>query len=110
MAFTIDQALDDEYLTVVSRDDLNGIYRVRVGDLKTVVTIHLRHERDSPRTGFSVTHAIKTPVQADAYRTNLPFGETAGDALHRAVTGITMYNGDTVKAGHQPAEAWLHPW
>src|SRR5271165_525027 len=88
MAFTIDRALDDEYLTVVSRDGADGIYRVRVGDLKTVVTIRLKHERNSPRTGFSVSHAIKTPVQADVYRTSLLFGETAGDALHRAVTGL----------------------
>lgn len=35
------------------------------------------------------SHAIRTKVQLDAYRTSLPFGESPGDALHRGVTGLS---------------------
>jgi hypothetical protein len=110
MAITIDEALQDEYLTVVSRNDSAGLYRVKIGSLRTDVTIRLKQQRGTRRTEFEVSHAIKTPDQAGPYRTSLPFGEDAASALHRAVTGLTSYYGQAIKAGRQPEETWLQPW
>lgn len=107
MLRTLDDALKDDLITVLSRDDSLGIYEIRIGDLETVVTIELGRFLDSERTKYRTSHAIKTPSQAGPYWTSIPYGDDPSHALHRAIRGLTDYYRDGVKDGHRPREDWL---
>jgi hypothetical protein len=110
MPWTIDSALEDDLVTVVERDDDEGEFILRIGDLNTIVTISLRRFMNDDRTRFIVSHAIHTPSQAGPYKTSVQVADDPAYALHRAVSGLTDYFREAIKAGHKPAETWLVPW
>lgn len=105
--YTIDDILGDPLLTVVDRHDEMGSFAIKIGKLQTVVFIELGRFRIDKTTKFHVSHAIHTPKQAGPYRTSKPFDDDWEYALHRAVTGLTSYYNEAVKAGHVPSESWL---
>ena len=107
MDYSFDSALEDELITVIERDDDEGHYCIKIGELQTHVTIELGRYMTSDRTKFFVSHAIKTPTQLDAYRTSLPFGDSPDAALLKAISGLTMYYRQAVTKGHHPHEDWL---
>lgn len=107
MTWTLNKALEDDLITVVSRDDTSGLYKVKVGDLSTVVTITLKRQPNTRRTDFRVSHAIHTPMLNGPYHTSLPFGDDAAHALHSAITGLTMWYHQALEKGHKPIESWL---
>jgi len=109
MPWTIETALDDPDLTVISRDSDRDQFNVRIGKLKTIVTISLQRSARSVQTGFKVSHAMKTPEQLDPYWTGVPHGDYPAYALRKAITGLTDYYRQGVKAGHEPREDWLVP-
>ncbi len=110
MAYTFDDVLDDELVTVVERNDEMGEFVVRIGNLETPVSIELGRFMTSERTKFRLSHVIKTPMPAGPYRTSLPFGDDPGYALHRAIDGRTSYYRQAVEKGHEPSEDWLVPY
>ncbi|MGJ4888840.1 hypothetical protein ACQR1Y_11630 [Bradyrhizobium sp. HKCCYLRH3099] len=103
---TIDEALNDDLVQVELRDDRKGIYVLRFGSLQTKVKITLRRGRGK-ETAYTQSHAIETPIQAGPYWTSLPSGNSPGDALHKAISGFTMYYTKAVEGGHSPSEDWL---
>jgi hypothetical protein len=107
MPHTIDSALDDELVTVLDRHDESGSFAVTIGALDTPVFIELGRFLTTDQVKFHMSHAIHTPVQAAPYRTSMPFGDDAGYALHRAISGLTQYYREAVQAGHEPDESWL---
>lgn len=107
MAWTIDKALEDESITVISRDDIRGDYELRIGDLDTPVHIKLRRHVGSDETDFEVSHAIKTTGMPGPYRTSIRRGDYPAYALHRAIMGITDHFRTAIKEGHRPQESWL---
>jgi hypothetical protein len=107
MPSTFDSALDDELVTVLMRDDSKGLFVIRLGELPQDVEIQLGREMDNEGTHFSVSHAIKTPLQAGPYRTSRPWGDYPAYALQQAITGLTMYYRQGIEAGHAPNESWL---
>jgi len=109
MAWTIDSALEDELVTVVSREDAKETYHILIGELKTIVTIKLSSKGNTSGTFFSTSHAIKTPDQITPYNTSRPWGDTPAYALHQAISGLTDYYGTAFKNRHSPSEDWLHP-
>lgn len=110
MAYTFDDVLDDDLVTVVERDDEMGEFVVRIGGLETPVTIMLERLKNNERTNFQLSHVINTPEQAGPYRTSLPFGDRPEYALKKAITGLTMYYRQAVEKGHEPSEDWLVPY
>ena len=107
MDYSFDSVLDDDLVAVVEQNDELGYFCIRIGTLQTHVIVELERHTTSDRTKFSVSHAIKTPLQHGPYRTSLPFGDTPVSALHKAVSGLTMYYRQAVNAGHEPREDWL---
>lgn len=107
MAWTIDSALDTDMIEVISREEANGIYRIRLGELRTVVTIRLKPMQRGRYTQFLQSHVIQTPCQATPYRTSRPFNDTPAAALHQAIGGLVSYYDEAVRAGHKPCEEWL---
>ena len=108
MRFTFDDALDDDLITVVDRNDEMGSYAVKVGTLDTVVFIELGRFMTTNHTKFTVSHAIHTPENAAApYQTSLPFDDTPAGALHRAISGLTDFYRLAVQNGHKPTAKWL---
>jgi hypothetical protein len=107
MGWTIDKALADDLITVLDRNETAGEFTVRVGNLETPVTIYLRRMLGSEDVEFIVSHAIKTPAQMDPYRTSRTIEDDAPYALHRAISGITDWYRQGVRAGHTPSEQWL---
>lgn len=108
MAWTIDQALADVSIKVIRRRPLNE-YQFTVGELKTVITIRTYEETVGGGYIFEQSHSIKTPLQADPYRTSRPWGDYEAYAVHQAIDGITQWYRDAVKAEHTPSESWLIP-
>lgn len=107
MLYTINEILSNPLLEVLDRHDDMGSFAIRLGELQTIVCIELGRYRRSDTTKFLTSHAIHTPVQIAPYHTSLPFGDTWEDALDRAVSGLTTYYEDAIKAGHKPVDAWL---
>jgi hypothetical protein len=105
---TVDHALQDDCISLVQRRDAEGAYLIRIGTLQTVVTISLRRTWGS-RTAFRQSHAIKTPRQPCPNWSCAPEAETPGDALRKAIIGLTMHYRKAVGEGHSPAEEWLVP-
>lgn len=107
MAWTFDEALADDLVTVVTRDDSAGTFEFQVGELETVITIELGRFMDSEHTKFRRSHAIHTPVQIGPYLPSRDFDDYPACALHRAIDSITDYYRQAVQKGHTPAEDWL---
>jgi hypothetical protein len=108
MAWTVDEALDHKLVTVVDRDDKVGHYAIRIGDLKTVITIDLKPSRTIKGwTEFKQSHAMKAPGQNAPYWTSRPMNNDPGSALHQAIRGLADYYEHAIQKGHQPEEAWL---
>lgn len=107
MPWTFDNALDDEFIEIVDRNDEMGSYAIRLGDLETTIFIELGRFPKGEWTKFDVSHAIHTPLQMGPYRTSRPFSDDPPYALHQAISGLTQYYGDAIRAGHTPEESWL---
>ena len=107
MVWSMDDALNDPLIKVLSRDDDIGDYEIRVGQLKTIVRIQLRRFLTSDVTEFQVSHAIHTPTQIGPYWTSVPFEDDPPYALRRAIRGLTQYYEEAVREGHKPHEGWL---
>lgn len=104
----VDEALQDECVRVVQRCDHEGAFLIRIGKLETVVTILLRRTWGS-RTAFRQSHAIQTPRQRAPDWSCAPEAETPGDALRKAISGLTTHYRLAVREGYAPAEDWLVP-
>jgi hypothetical protein len=105
---TVDSALQDDCISLVQRRDDEGAYLIRVGTLQTIVTIRLKKTWGS-RTAFRQSHAIKTPRQPCPNWSCAPEAESPGDALRKAISGLTMHYRKAVGEGYRPAEEWLVP-
>ena len=91
MVSSIDKALKDSAITLVERNDAGGVYKFRVEDLNTLVTIHLMRSPVTNGTRYERSHAIKTPEQLDSYYPSKTFEDDPGYALQQAISSITMY-------------------
>ena len=107
MPWTIENALSDDLITMVHRDDDFGVYEFRVGSLETVVTVEVRRLPTSEAAVFTRSHSIKAPGQAGAYKSSRPYWDDIPYALHQAIDGITSYYRAAIKEGHVPKESWL---
>ncbi|WP_234732397.1 hypothetical protein [Acidocella facilis] len=107
MAYTIDSILNDPLITVIARDDEMGSFAIKIGTLKTIITIELGRYHTTETTKFKLSHAIHTPEQAGPYITSNPSGDYWEYALHRAINGLISYYKSAVNAGCQPKESWL---
>lgn len=108
MYWTIDTALEDKNINVISKRVFSE-YKFIVGVLKTVITIRTYKENEHGGYIFEQSHNIKTPEQASAYHYSRPWGDYESYAVHLAVTSITQYYEQAIKAGHVPSESWLIP-
>lgn len=105
---TVESALQDDCVSVVQRRDDEGAYLIRIGDLETVITIRLRKTWGS-RTSYRQSHAIKTPRQPCPYWSCVAEADSPGDALRKAIDGLTMHYRRAVGEGYAPTEDWLVP-
>lgn len=105
--WSVDRALDDEFLTMLERDDDLGVYRFRIGTLMTEVTIALSSLRGDWR--LSISHTMKTPEQLNPYKPADRIFANNGRALHEAISALTTYYKVAVDSGHKPDESWLTP-
>ena len=110
MGYTLDEVLGNELVDVIDRNDEMGEFVIRIGSLETPIAIKLGTFMNSERTKFTLSHAIKTPLQIGPYRTSRPFDDDPGYALHRAIDGLTSWYEKAVKEGHEPSEDWLVPY
>ena len=107
MAYTFDTALENEYITVIHRDDDVGSYEFRVGQLETIVSLELGRFINGNGTKFTLSHSMRTPKQSDPYRPSRNWEDDAPYALYKAIASLTVFYLDAVKAGHTPEETWL---
>jgi hypothetical protein len=105
---TVDSVLVDDCISLVQRRDAEGAYLIRVGTLRTVVTIRLRRTWGS-RIADRQSHAIRTPRQPCPNWSCAPEAESPAEALYKAISGLTIHYRKAVGEGHLPAEEWLVP-
>ncbi|WP_363351284.1 hypothetical protein [Methylocystis echinoides] len=105
---TVDKALQDDCISIVQRRDEEGAFLIRVGALQTVVTIRLRRTWGS-RIVYRQSHAIKTPRQPCPNWSCASEADSPGDALRKAINGLTLHYRMAVGEGYPPAEDWLVP-
>ncbi|WPZ30778.1 hypothetical protein T8A63_07385 [Sulfitobacter sp. OXR-159] len=107
LGWDIEDALDDDLITIVHRDDDLGVYEFRVGELQAIVTVQVSRLPTSERAIYYRSHAIHTPIQATPYHQSRSTWDDVPYALHQAISSITDYYSDATRAGHAPEEAWL---
>ena len=105
--WTFDTALEDDFVTVLGRDDEAGTFEFRIGTLETVVTVELGRFMESNMTKFVRSHAIKTPQQMGPYIPSKTFEDHPVVALRTAISSLTQYYRAAVRAGYEPHEGWL---
>jgi hypothetical protein len=103
---TFNQALAYPLFHTVSRNNDLGIFRVRIGELNTVITVKvLKFDIDCYETRES--HAIQVDFQAGPYRVRKwPHGGP-GEALAEALNTYKFYYKIAVDQGLVPKERWL---
>ena len=106
----LDDVFDDELVHVVLRNDRDGVFQVRIGELPTVVTIRLK-KRSTVRgkVEYTTSHLIHTPAQAHPYRTSLPYGDDRPGAVAKALQNLTRQYRLATADGHWPHADWLVP-
>ena len=106
-----DDAFDDELVHVVCRNDREGVFRVRIGELPTVVTIRLK-KRSAVRgkVEYTTSHVIHTPTDPQPYRTSVSWGDDRTRAVAKAVEDLTISYRRAISKGHQPRTEWLVPY
>ena len=105
---TFAEVLDTDLVTAVSSDIASRTFRIRIGALRTVITIRISQRRGPHgRFEYKASHAIRTPSQMGPYLSSIPYGDTPEDALAKAIDDLTIFYSVGVRAGHQPAESWL---
>ncbi len=109
MAHTIDEALNNPLISIVKRNDARGMYSFRLGDLEPIITIRLRKLRNHYCIEYKTSHVIKTPCQDAPYSTSIPFGDTPGIALAKAIADFTWYYNEAINEGRSPSDDWLKP-
>ncbi len=107
MPWTIDKALADDLVHLVSRDDKLGVYEFRVGKLATIISVSVGRLPSSNEGKYHRSHSIKTPKQSTAYHQSRLCWDDVPCALYQAISSITDYYRDAVKDGLVPDEAWL---
>ena len=100
-------ALNNDLVTVVDADEGSRTFRVRIGVLRTIVTIDVADRPTRGRYRYTASHAIHTPEQLAPYYTSVPFGDTPGGALSKALSDFTTFYSVAVRLGHRPADQWL---
>lgn len=107
----LDDVFDDDLVHVVSRNDREGVFRVRIGELPTVVTIRLK-KRSTVRgkVEYTTSHVIHTPIQGHPYKTSVNFGDDRSSAVAKALHDLTLYYGLATREGHRPRTDWLVPF
>jgi len=107
MSWTIESALDDPDAEVIERRGDTWI--IKVGALQTPVRIELKKKRDGS-VWWDQSHAMHTPTQIGPYWTSRPMDigpDAYPYALHRAISSLTEYYRDALRAGYVPQEDWL---
>jgi len=103
-----DKILGNDLITVVKKDHKTGSYIVRLGCLKTAITIQLTLAR-SKRTAFKVSHAVMTTLMKEPYCPPVAFGEDPTHALFKAIGCLIDPYRDAINARLIPSENWLVP-
>ena len=104
---TLDNALVDDLVHVLKRDDQAGRYTITIGELKTPVEIRLHPRPTSYWVDFETSHCIRTPGMRQPYRPSAKYGDGAAPALQRAISSIKTSYEEAVNEGFEPNEAWL---
>jgi hypothetical protein len=110
MAVSIQRALDSALITVVKADRDRGIFKIKIGELNTVVTIKLFFDDITEMWRFEQSHMIKTPLQIGPYRPGIRRNLYRGSLLLKAINGFTMFYRIAEREGFRPKQKWLMKW
>lgn len=106
-SLTVELILKDE---VIEKFETSGEeYSFWLKDIDVPIKVMLTVNPASGGYNFHLSHYIHTPNQIGPYRPSRPWGDDKAYALRLAVTAITQYYKEAVKAGHQPSAGWLIP-
>lgn len=107
-SLTIDQALGSKFITVVERDEPAGIFRIRVGELSTPITIFLSQLGSNIRPALS--HIIEPPGIRRSLGVPMPSVFRSPQSALATITKLLIDAYETgIQAGHTPEEGWLVP-
>lgn len=105
MPWTIEAALSGA--AVAKSKATQSGYSFWLKGLPTEIEVVLSINGERGGFNFQTSHVIHTPKQAGPYHPSRPWGDDAAYALHQAVTSITQYYEEAIKAGLKPNAEWL---
>src|SRR5262249_23942601 len=91
----------------VSADLKRSIFKIRLGNLKTVITIRMYFDEENRVWWFEQSHAIKTTGQANPYTPGVRSDADRAWLLSQAIGGFTQFYATATKKGFKPAANWL---
>jgi hypothetical protein len=103
---TITQAFSDPTFTVVSREERPGIFRFKLWELSTVITVEIKQSEDGRYT-LDASHGIKVDRQAKPYFVRHGVDASPGEALNSFRRALSPFYNGAVREGFRPSEAWL---
>lgn len=105
---TFDDVLENCLVTVVSRDDKKGIFKIKIGTLDTTITIKVNQRKSVNRQYlYHVSHGIQTPIQHGPYFSSVCWGPTRPLSLHKAIEDFLVYYKKAIKDNYDPESEWL---
>lgn len=58
---------------------------------------------------FDVSHFVHTPVQAQPATSSRVLASSETEAIHLAVSLVTQWLREAIRAGHEPDDTWMIP-
>lgn len=111
--------MDDDILRVVENNKdiyelkkLVNVYEFYLSAFSepVKVTVEIYHASDMTNPyQFSLSHYVRTPLQAGPYVPSAPYYASEAIALSQAIEAITSFIKAAVREGHEPRAEWLVP-
>jgi hypothetical protein len=103
---TITQALSHPMFTIVTREETPGIFKIRFGEIPTVITIKITQLPDGWFV-LTASHTIMTEPQGGPYLLPYRIYGTPGEAIDDFRNALSVYYKAAERQGYSPSESWL---
>ena len=109
---SIDEALKHKLITVISRDDEQWFFTVKLGVLSTLITIEIKPFSAGGREypyHYLISHHVHAPGQSHPYMPSRTHDRTRELVLRKAIMDLVAFYKVGVENGLTPEEGWLVP-
>jgi len=112
----------DEVIALLDAHKYVGTSHVLIRELKIYLNLEVNHFNPCIRIKiwkssvnsrepyhFTVSHDVRTPMQAGPYYPSRTQAATESEAIHQAILSTNYYLVGAINQGHEPSDSWLIP-